>query len=678
MHSLKVRTWLAALAVSATTVAGIAALVALPAAQVQSAHPGVRLIDRPTTVSVPDLVRLRTAAASPSAGSGHLAQQLEITGERDGSDGAASSDAAAPDAASKPAVAPLGGSAFPPSPVYQGGGNAQGFPGIDLVSMEKSGTGQYAGTNGGLEPPDQALCVGNGFVLEGVNLAFQVYSSRGVHLTPVIPMAEFFKALPSAIAGPTSFLSDPRCIYDAATKRFFVSSLEVDEASFGVFTRAHNYFAVSKTSDPTKDWYLYSFDVTDDGLNGTPSHPTCPCLGDQPLIGADANGFYISDNEYSDAEVVPVPPPPIINNALNKDVFTLPDFRNGQAQVYALSKSKLINGQQGPVVQFDTASVPVPPNSGNGAVWSSLQPAHSPPGDRTVAPEGGAEYFLSQLDFQTTGDHRIAVWAATNTASLDSAHPAVSWQQVVIPTYQSLEYTYPTSADQKAGPTPIGDTCLPTPCAEEKLNANDDRMNEVMLTNGSLWSGVNTKLPAAGPTGRLADTRTGIQWFQVVPSLAGGKLSATAVNGGYVKVPLANVIFPSIGATPAGHVVMGFTLSGVDYYPSAAWTELDGLAAGQAPTIHVSGAGVAPEDGFTGYCGGGLSPNPIADPVGLCTDGISRWGDYSFTEVDEQGCVWTGEEYISGRARDAVAGDWATYITRVAPQGCSEPALTPK
>src|SRR5439155_23223758 len=155
-------------------------------------------------------------------------------------------------------------------------------------------------------------------------------------------------------------------------KRFFVTTLEIDEASTGAFTRAHNYVAVSKSSDPTKEWYLYKdFDVTDDGQNGTPLHASCPCLGDQPLIGFDANGFYISTNEFSDSEALPAPPPPAIAPYINK-AFALPDYRIGQAQVYALSKKALVAGEAVPMVSFDTgdsAAVPLPSDAPLGSVW---------------------------------------------------------------------------------------------------------------------------------------------------------------------------------------------------------------------------------------------------------------------------------------------------------------------
>jgi hypothetical protein len=565
-----------------------------------------------------------------------------------------------------PASSPKGGS------VVGSGANVQGFPGIDLFGQENSGSGKYKNTNGGLEPPDQGLCVGNHFVIEAVNLALRVYTDRAVPATPVIPLSQFFSLSPPADVGSV-FLSDPRCIFDAGSQRFILNVLEVDEPVVGVFSRAHNYVAVSKGPNPAGAWYIYSFDVTDDGLNGTPLHLTCPCLGDQPLLGSDANGVYLSDNEFSDAEVLPIAPPPPVAPLINA-AFTLPDFRNGQAQVYALSKDKLIHGQLGPVVAFDSASVPVPAGSGTSAIWSSLQPAHSPPGDHSTPPAGGAEFFLSQLDFGMAQDSRVAVWALTNTASLNSASPSLQLRHAVVNTLNGATYKFPASADQKNGPNPLGQSCLPFPCGVQKITANDDRMNEVMFTNDNLWSGVNSGLPPTAPGG---DPRTGIMYFEIHPQVTAHGLTATMVRDGYIEVPKESVLFPSIAAAPGGAVIAGFTLSGVDYYPSAAWAELDGLAPGQLPVVHVSGAGTVPEDGFTGYCDpAGIGP--FTNVGGLCSGDASRWGDYTFSGVDEQGCIWTAAEYIRGNARrDPVAGNWATYITRISPTGCTEPSLTP-
>ena len=76
---------------------------------------------------------------------------------------------------------------------------------------------QQASTTGGsdLEPPDQGLCAGGGYVMEFINNAIAVYSENGAQL--VGP-----GRLRYALLQPTTdFFSDPRCYYDAPTQRWF-------------------------------------------------------------------------------------------------------------------------------------------------------------------------------------------------------------------------------------------------------------------------------------------------------------------------------------------------------------------------------------------------------------------------------------------------------------------------
>ena len=68
--------------------------------------------------------------------------------------------------------------------------------------------------------------------------------------------------------------------------------------------------------------------------------------------------------------------------------------------------------------------------------------------------------------------------------------------------------------------------------------------------------------------------------------------------------------------------------------------------------IHISGAGVLPEDGFTGY-------KAFNAPV----PGVARWGDYS-AAVSADGAIWMGNEFIPGTPR-TVNANWGTFITRL-------------
>jgi hypothetical protein len=513
-----------------------------------------------------------------------------------------------------PASAPTS-AADPASPsVIPGSPGNFGFIGISHLDQRIAGTGIYANTQFSLEPPDQAFCVGNGYAVESVNTALRVYSAAsGAPLTGVIALNQFFGLTPEVIrTAPVTFgdfTSDPKCLYDSASGRFFLTVLQLDVApSTGAFTGPSSVrIAVSQTGNPTGEWNLFKLDTTDDGTHGTPKHANCPCLGDQPLIGLNKDAFFISTNEF-------------------------PQFVNGfnGAQVYAVSKQDLLNanGRQHGVVHIDAGSIPAP----DGGIWYSLQPANAPPNTKGDGDANDTEFFVSALDFNSTLDNRIAVWALTNTSKVgDDDSSDVNLENTLVSTET---YGQPPNARQKSGPGIF---------QPELLNANDDRMNQVVYANGNLYSGVNTVLG----TGNTA--RAGIAYFVVKPSLHGDRVSASITNQGYVSAPGNDVLFPSIGVNNAGDGFMGFTLAGPDYFPSSAYATIG--ASGPAGPVTISKAGVAPEDGFTGAVPGG----------------VARWGDYSASYADEYGNIWVATESIpSTTARTALA-NWGTFITRLTP-----------
>ena len=155
-----------------------------------------------------------------------------------------------------------------------------------------------------LEPPDQAFCVGNGLALEAVNDVFAFYNTSGVKqggtmaLNPFFTLDHQFDRTTGAVGED---LFDPKCYYDPVLGRFFfvIDHLGVNPATGALNGNAFVDIAVSKTSTPTtsrSDWFFYQLNVKNNGTGGTPSHPNCPCFGDQSLIGADTYGFFMSTN----------------------------------------------------------------------------------------------------------------------------------------------------------------------------------------------------------------------------------------------------------------------------------------------------------------------------------------------------------------------------------------------
>jgi hypothetical protein len=496
----------------------------------------------------------------------------------------------------------------PPEPVVSSDSvvsyQSSGFHGFNGISHVDSRTAN-SGNQFSIEPPDQGLCAGNGYVMEAVNDAIRVFDTQGNSLTGVEDTNSFFH-LPAAIVrgtpnqiGPS--LSDPKCYFDPQVRRWFVSVLMGDTGTnAGATGRNFNLLAVSQTDHPTGAFTIFMYDVTDDGLNGTPNHAGCPCFGDQPLLGADQFGVFQSTNEFG-------------ANSFNG------------AQIYAISKTQIVAAAASstapiPVVVHIDASQQLVPFGG---LSYSIQPATSPTvGTGETAngeSQGGVEYFLSALQFIDTFDNRIAVWAVTNTQSLSKHSPKLTLSFDVI---SSEVYGQPNPATQMAGEFPLGTSLGDT---EEFLNTNDDRMNQVVYAGGVLYGGLNTLLSVGGAE------QQGIAWFGVRPSFDDG-LRGHVVNQGYVAVAGADVFFPSIGVNSEGDGVIAFSLSGAKYFPSAAYVEM--VSGNSRPFVHLAAVGQDPEDGFSGY-----------KQFAGATNGIGRWGDYS-AAVADGGHIWFASEYI--------------------------------
>lgn len=503
-----------------------------------------------------------------------------------------------------------------------------GFEGLNNIDQRTANNGNQFS----LEPPDQALCAGNGFVVEAVNDVIRVFDKSGNALTGAEDLNSFFGLAPQFIRKPNPnddivgpFLSDPKCFYDHQTKRWFVSELEIDNGNnTGATGRDYNLLAVSQTSDPTSAFTVFQYDVTNDGQNGTPNHGGCPCFGDQPLLGADKYGVYQSTNEFGAVTF------------------------NG-AQIYAISKAQLVAAASSgtsnlPVVVHIDASQQLVPFGGESY---TIQPALTAGFHSYETALNGVEYFLSALQFGNPGfetfDNRIAVWALTNTKSLSKSSPVLTLSFNIVKTET---YGQPDPAMQKPGEIPLG-ASLGDPL--ELIATNDDRMNQVTYSQGLLYGAVNSKLKVGGAT------QTGIAWFAVDPDFNGPTLTGTIAHQGYVAVTGNNVIFPSVGVDADSDGAIAFTLVGPNYFPSAAYSILD---KGKVfKLVHVAGAGEDPEDGFSGYpqFGG---------------NGVARWGDYSAATSDGER-VWFASEYIpeacsvnAPPCREALF-NWGTFVASV-------------
>jgi hypothetical protein len=504
-------------------------------------------------------------------------------------------------------------SARPSAVVRNGPQLARSFDGLNHRDQRTANGGNQFS----IEPPDQGLCVGGGHTVEVLNDVFQVFGADGADQTGVVDLNTFF-GYPAQIDRTTGlqgqFITDPSCLFDPSTKTFFlqVVTLEVVPDT-GAFT-GYNHLDLAVAKDPTGVWTTYHLDLTDDGTNGTPVHPHCPCLGDYPHMGVDANGFYVTTNEYS---------------------FFGPEFNS--AQIYAFSKRALARGDADVLVtQFDTTAAD---RGRNGfTIWA----AQSPTASQYSNAARGTEFFLSSNGAEeATGvpgavSNSIVTWSLTNTRSLDTARPNVRLHdtRVAVTTYST-----PPAANQKPGSVPLADCLNDDACAtivagapdpfkpetEVATDSNDTRMQQVTFVNGRLYGALDTAVRVGGAT------KAGIAWFIVRPNSSAGAVRASLVRQGTLGLAGNNLTYPAIGVNAAGKGVMAFTLLGDGFFPSAAYAGFDGGKG--AGSIFLAKAGLGPEDGFTGY------PGLVGAPA------RPRWGDYGATAIDGSN-IWIASEYV--------------------------------
>ena len=503
-----------------------------------------------------------------------------------------------------------------------------------------------------VEPPDQGLCAGNGFIVEALNDVVQVYDTSGTPLLnggQAVDLNTFYGYAPAIVrSGPNAgqrgpSITDPSCLYDAQTNRFYLVVLTLDHVGTTAAMTGTNHLdiAVSDTGNPTGSWTIFKLPVQNNGTQGTPNHHCNSgfCLGDYPHIAADANAIFLTTNEFA---------------------FSGPGFYG--AQVYGIGKNVLTGGGSGSVVLFNTLGAG--PDGAGFTVWPA-----SVPGTTFATGNGGTEYFLSSRAVFTndgTSDG-ILQWTMTNTSSLDTSSPSPTLSLTPI-TVQT--YAVPPSATQPAGDRPLSECIADTTTncnmavagiashnnatfgpPNGALNSNDSRFGQVVYANGKLWGALGTAVTVG------SEERAGVAYYVVNPS------NSKLVLQGQAGLDGSDMTYPTVGVLDNGKGIMSFTLTGDTNYPSAAYAPLDAHVG--MGDVSVAAAGAGPWDGFTSYV--------------VFGSGRPRWGDYGYTAVMGNS-VWAASEYVAqtcdyatylvdptcGGTRGALS-NWSTHISKLTP-----------
>jgi hypothetical protein len=548
-------------------------------------------------------------------------------------------------------------------------------PGCDAISLSSGGATGVKGLNAvdsgktfgeDIEPADQGLCAGNGYVVETNNIGVVLIFNTALHRKSSVISLDTIMGLASQGKAGWSSGGDISCLYDYNNGGHwffteFVSS--TSEASGGVFAgcfggvanTCYEGIAVSVGSDPFGPYNVYFLNA-----NYNPEEPGYPyLLNDFAKISSTQDAFLLFYDEF-----------PQVTPGLGGGYF------NG-AQEFAFNKTALELGRpvtlkDGAPNPFFTVAIenmgllPTPDGTCAGITcWYSVIPAQPPEPSQYDNSHGGSGFMLETLDFYGAGDDRLAVFDWTGLENLNSVncfscggiHFGGQLFSGVL-TYYSLGFLAP----QKSGPIPLGDECgaaglsVDTSCPESGIATNGDNATQVSQAQGQIWGAVTTEINQTYSSGPSELHQGAVYWVIGTESFdRSGVFSLT--NQGYVSPKHEDLEFPAMAAGGSsqdgqdgqdgrngngGPAIMTFTLSGNGgptgadhggFYPSTAYGRLTSTSNGLlGSVINIADLGQSPQDGFTEYEGYPGVTRP-------------RWGDYSWA-IYSNGRIFFATNYI--------------------------------
>jgi hypothetical protein len=591
-------------------------------------------------------------------------------------------------------------------PISMSAGGAKGVRGLNAVDSGTLATNPL----GDIEPADQGLCAGNGYVVEDNNIGeILVFNQHLQRKSSPIPL----DTLMGLTGKGWSSGGDISCLYDSNNGGhwFFTQIVsESSEASGGPFAGCFagatasdclEGIAVTKGSNPFGPYNVYFVNA-----NYNPNEPGYPFLfNDFAKISATQDAFLLFYDEFP-------------NNA------SAPGIGGGGfngSQEFAFDKNALerglpvtkSNGKPNPkfnVAVENLGFFPTPDGtcaSDNTfhapgiTCWYQTIPAQAPDPSQYDNNNGGSGFMLSVLDFYGNGDNRFAVFDWTGLRSLNSTNCSKCAKiQFGGQLFSNTNFYFDPGfvAPQKAGPIPLGNDCgaamnpptttPPGGCPEGGIATNGDGNTQVAQAQNQIWGAISTLVGQTFKSEATPEVHAAAL-YSVVGTRSFDKHGFfTLTSQGYVSPKHEDLEFPAMAAEGFrwqdggnGGAIMTFTLSGNGgstganrggFFPSTAFGRLSSTSGGLTGPVHVVDLGQSPQDGFTEYQG---FPGPTGP----------RWGDYSWAVF----VPWTGGKidfatnYIQfpnctgsdfnasaiptcGGTRDGMA-NWGTSVNYVVP-----------
>ena len=493
----------------------------------------------------------------------------------------------------------------------------------------------------GFIPPDTMGAVGPNHVVTVTNEKVIVHSRTGVVLTSVTLNA-FWAVMPNGLAGPSAF--DPKILYDRFNDRFIFCSV----ANASSPTSA-TLFAVTQTGNPNGVWNRYAIDTDSTATSGGGD------FADYPSIGFNNKWITIQINRFG---------------------FGSESGYQGPS-IYVINKTLAYAGLVPTVTVFQEEFL---------AGCLSLP---TPEAQRAAL---GCGFTMVPAITETNADtdhYVVEDWDSTAAQLRLSKITGPQAAPALTVGYQFPQspYSWRFNGSLVAGsggylPQRQQNIYLPS---GNRPTANDSRIQNAVLRNGSLWT-VHTVMlarlqtPAGTTVGGSGnpDIRAGVQWWEINPTITNPASGQPPIQRNIIADPRADNCHNGVGGQRAGcttatqtgdhfayatisvnannDVLIGHSRFSPFTLPKAAYS----FRAGTDPANTIRDSMVFRE-GQGNYNIGAGSPFNI------------RWGDYSAAMVDPLNDTdfWTIQEYALDQREifgpGGFAGLWSTWWGLISP-----------
>ncbi len=355
----------------------------------------------------------------------------------------------------------------------------------------------------GWYPPDPNGDVGPNHYVQAVNIRIGIYGKTGTPLAAPSFNSLFANNGRTGTPCDDSNFGDPIVLYDATVDRWLVSDFAWSNSN-GPF---YECIAVSKSSDPTKSWWLYALPAADQFGD------TNNLLNDYPKLAVWSDGYYMSANLFDASNT----------------------FRG--VRVWALNRSDMISGASMRHIYFNVSSF-----------YSNLLPSNLR--GSTLPPASEPDFFAS-IDQPNT----FRIW---------KFHVDPTWNPA--PSQNTSTFTGPTNLTVASFVMPcnMANTlaCVPEQGGESVDALGDRLMMQLQYRNlngtESLWA--NHTVAASANSGNP----TGIRWYEIRDPNG----APTVYQQGTFQPDSNYRWMGSLAVDRDGNMALGYSVSSASMYPA--------------------------------------------------------------------------------------------------------------